>query len=239
MKKTLLLAATLLLSACGDEEIIAPGECTNSLTPEEEAAGWQLLFDGESLAQWRSYKEDDVNSGWGIENGCLTRLGRGGDLITREQFGDFELKLEWRISATGNSGIFIRGDESERTIHYTGYEMQVLDNVGHSDAGDPSHRSGAYYDMIAPDHDTSKPVGYWNRVHIIAQGPHVEFRLNERVTARFKQGSTEWQALYRKSKFTDRPNYGSLMRGHIGLQDHWDKVWFRNIRVLELIGDTP
>jgi hypothetical protein len=93
--------------------------------------------------------------------------------------------------------------------------------------------------MIAPDHDTSQPVDYWNQVHIIAQGPHVEFRLNERVTARFKQGSAEWQALYRKSKFTGRPNYGSLMRGHIGLQDHWDKVWFRNIRVLELIGDTP
>lgn len=238
MKKILALVAALLLAACGDEDIVPPGECVNGLTAEEKAAGWRLLFDGESLSQWRSYQEDEVNSGWGVENGCITRLGMGGDLITREQFGDFELKLEWRISDSGNSGIFIRGDESGRTIHYTGYEMQVLDNAGHSDASYPSHRSGAYYDMIAPDHDTSKAVGYWNRVHIIAEGPEVEFWLNDRITARFKQGSRVWQSLYEQSKFTGRPEYGSLRRGHIGLQDHWDKVWFRNIRVLELDGES-
>ncbi|NQX87169.1 MAG: DUF1080 domain-containing protein [Halioglobus sp.] len=232
LKILCLLFATLLVVACGDDDIVPPGECSNGLTAAEEAAGWRLLFDGVSLDQWRSYQEDRVNSGWGIENGCITRLGMGGDLITREQFSDFELKLEWRISDAGNSGIFIRGDESGRTLHYTGYEMQVLDNAGHFDAREASHRAGALYDMIAPDHDTSQPVGHWNRVHIIAAGPHVEFWLNDRVTAQFKQGSPEWQAMYERSKFTGRPHYGSLIRGHIGLQDHWDKVWFRNIRLL-------
>jgi len=222
----------LTLTACAQDPIIEPGECINALTPEEKQAGWRLLFDGTNLDNWRSYKEDTVNDGWAVENGCLTRVGRGGDIISREQFGDFELKLEWRISEAGNSGIFIRGDESERTIHYTGYEMQVLDNVGHSDSEDPTHRSGAYYDMIAADHDTTQPVGYWNRVHIKADGPHVEFWLNDRLTAKFEQGSPEWQALYEKSKFTGRPRYGTLLKGHIGFQDHWDKVWFRNIRVL-------
>lgn len=231
---TLLVA--LLLTGCGERETVTPDECFNRLTPEEQAAGWRLLFDGESLVQWRSYGEDEVNSGWGIEAGCLARTGRGGDLITREQFGDFELKLEWRISDSGNSGIFIRGDESGRTIHHTGYEMQVLDNVGHSDSADPTHRAGALYDMIAPDHDTTKPVGYWNRVHISARGPQVDFRLNGRVTASFEQGSDRWQSLYEQSKFTSRPRYGSLLQGHIGLQDHWDQVWFRNIRVLDLDG---
>lgn len=226
-------AFALLLGACADDPVLTASDCPNALTEEEAAAGWRLLFDGQSLDQWRSYQEESVNDGWGIEGGCLTRLGRGGDIITREQFGDFELKLEWRISDSGNSGIFIRGDESERTIHYTGYEMQVLDNVGHSDSEDPSHRAGAFYDMIAPDHDTTQPVGYWNRVHIIARGPYVEFWLNERRTARFEQGSPEWQALYAQSKFTGRPNYGSLLKGHIGFQDHWDKVWYRNIRILE------
>lgn len=226
------MAATLV--ACAAEEVVPPDECSNALLPQEAAAGWQLLFDGESLSQWRSYREDSVNDGWGVENGCLTRLGRGGELISRKQYGDFELKLEWRISEAGNSGIFIRGDESGRNIHHTGYEMQVLDNAGHSDAEIPSHRAGAYYDMIVPDHDTSQPVGYWNRVHIIARGPSVEFWLNERLTAKFEQGSPAWQALYEKSKFTSRPNYGSLLRGHIGFQDHWDKVWFRNIRILDL-----
>ncbi len=222
------------LAACASDPEIAASECVNELTPEEQDAGWRLLFDGQSLAQWRSYKEEDLNTGWAVENGCLARVGRGGDIITREQFGDFELKLEWRISEAGNSGIFIRGDESGKSMHHTGFEMQVLDNAGHSDEEDPSHRAGAYYDMIAPDHDTSKPVGYWNQVHIIARGPHVEFWLNGRQTASFEQGSDEWQALYQQSKFIDRPAYGSLLKGHIGLQDHWDKVWYRNIRILAL-----
>ncbi|GAB5453213.1 MAG: DUF1080 domain-containing protein [Halioglobus sp.] len=224
----------VLLGGCAEEEFVTLEECTNALTEAEAAEGWRLLFDGGSLSQWRSYGEEAVNEGWGIENGCLTRLARGGDLISREQFDNFELKLEWRISDSGNSGIFIRGDESERTIHYTGYEMQVLDNVGHSDSSDPTHRSGALYDLIAPDHDTTQPVGYWNSVHIIADGPHVEFWLNGRITAKFEQGSPQWQALYAQSKFTDRVRYGTLFKGHIGFQDHWDKVWYRNIRIREL-----
>lgn len=228
----LVVAWAAVLGGCSDDEVIAPGECVNALSAQEQTAGWRLLFDGQSLAQWRSYQHDELKEGWGIENGCLARLGRAGDIISREQFGDFELKLEWRVSAAGNSGIFIRGDESGRSIHHTGYEMQVLDNAGHRDAKDPTHRAGALYDMIAPDHDTTQPVGYWNRVHIVARGRAVEFWLNERLTARFEQGSSDWQARYARSKFTDRPDYGSLLRGHIGFQDHWDKVWFRNIRIL-------
>ena len=229
-----LILLILPLVACGPDPVIEARECMNELSAEEEAAGWRLLFDGKSLDQWRSYREDGLDSGWAVENGCLARVGHAGDIITRKQFANFELKLEWRISEAGNSGIFIRGDESGGSIHHTGFEMQVLDNAGHSDAKDPSHRAGAYYDMIEPDHDTSKPVGYWNRVHIIARGPAVEFWLNERRTAAFVQGSPEWQAMYQNSKFVDRPEYGSLLNGHIGLQDHWDKVWYRNIRILEL-----
>ncbi|MCB1844075.1 MAG: DUF1080 domain-containing protein, partial [Halioglobus sp.] len=138
MRRVLFAAVVLLLSACGEATVVPPEQCENRLSQEEAAAGWRLLFDGHSLEQWRSYGESEVNGGWGVENGCLARVGRGGDLITREQFGDFELKLEWRISEAGNSGIFIRGDESGRSIHHTGYEMQVLDNAGHSDAADPT-----------------------------------------------------------------------------------------------------
>ncbi len=228
------LTVLVTLVACAPDPVLPDGECNNALSPEEPAAGWRLLFDGVSLDQWRTFGEESVDEGWAIEGGCLTRVGWAGDLITREQFGDFELKLEWRISDSGNSGIFIRGDESGDAIHQTGMEMQVLDNAGHWDRHDPTHRAGAYYDMIAPDHDTSQPVGTWNRVHIIARGPQVEFWLNDRQTAAFEQGSDAWKELYAQSKFADRPAYGSLMRGHIGLQDHWDKVWFRNIRVLDL-----
>ena len=229
-----LTAGALALSGCGDDPIIDASECTNALSETEQAEGWSLLFDGSSLEQWRSYKEDLLDDGWAIENGCLARVGSGGDIISREQFENFELKLEWRISDSGNSGIFIRGDESGDSIHHTAIEMQVLDNAGHWDARDPTHRSGAYYDMIVPDHDTSTAFGRWNKVHIIARGPNIEFWLNDRQTAKFELGSPEWKALYQASKFTDRPNYGSLKRGHIGLQDHWDKVWYRNIRILKL-----
>ena len=227
------LVLTAWLVGCGGDPVVPAAECVNGLSEEEQQDGWRLLFDGTSLDQWKSYQEDTVNDGWGIENGCLARLGWGGDIISREQFGDFELKLDWRISEAGNSGIFIRGDEAGPSIHHSGFEMQILDNIGHRDSSDPSHRSGAYYDMIEPDHDTTRPVGYWNRVHIIARGPHIEFWLNEKRTAMFELGSPQWQAMYQASKFTDRPRYGSLLRGHIGFQDHWDKVWIRNVRILE------
>jgi len=232
MQKIAILTLSALMIGCTPDPIIDASECGNRLTELESETGWLLLFDGSSLAQWRSFGEDTVNEGWGVENGCLTRLGWGGDLITREQFQDFELKLEWRISDSGNSGIFIRADESGDAIHDTGIEMQVLDNAGHWDRFEPTHRAGALYDMIEPDHDTSQPVGYWNRVHIIARGPHVEFWLNDRKTAEFEQGGAAWLALQADSKFADRPDWGQRYRGHIGLQDHWDKVWYRNIRVL-------
>ena len=102
-------AAVLLTSGCAEDPVIDAAECINELSVEEQQQGWRSLFDGQSMAQWSSYREDDVNAGWAVENGCLTRVGWGGDLITREQFADFELKLEWRISEAGNSGIFIRG----------------------------------------------------------------------------------------------------------------------------------
>ena len=209
--------------------------CENALTEAEAAeGGWQLLFDGQSLEGWRSYGAPAANDGWAVRDGCLTRVGRGGDLITSARFGDFELRLDWRVSQGGNSGIFIRGDESGPTIHHSGFEMQVLDNAGHPDAEDPTHRAGAYYDMIAPDHDTSKPAGLWNTVRIVADGPSVTYWLNGRQTAAFEQGSDAWQALLEKSKFRDRPAYGTLLEGHIGLQDHGDEVWYRNIRIRAL-----
>jgi hypothetical protein len=123
----------VLLGGCSPDPVIGASECVNALSADEEAANWRLLFDGQSLAQWRTYQEDQVNDGWAIENGCLARVGWGGDIITREQFADFELKLEWRISDSGNSGIFIRGDESGDSIHHTAFEMQVLGNAGHWD----------------------------------------------------------------------------------------------------------
>ena len=221
----------LLLQGCQDDSVVNPDECVNDLSTKEYKEGWEPLFDGISLHHWRSYGESERNSGWGVESGCLTRLGWGGDLITKKEYANFELRLDWRISQGGNSGIFIRGDEEGSSISKTAHEMQVLDNAGHWDRHDPTHRAGAYYDMIAPDHDTSKPVGFWNSVYILANEEHIEFWLNGKKTASFDQGSDHWNNLYRNSKFSTRPRYGTLFSGVIGLQDHWDKVWYRALRI--------
>lgn len=237
MRKRILVACGLavVLGGCaGREEIIAAEECHHALSEQEVEAGWELLFDGKSLDNWRGFKSQSTPPGWASENGCLTLVDSTGDLITREQFANFELKLEWRISPAGNSGIFIRGDETGKAISSTGMEMQVLDNAAHLDRFWASHRAGAYYDMVAPPKDTSQPVGTWNLVHIIADGSDIEFKLNGVVTASFEVGSADWLARYKESKFSDRPNYGQRNKGHIALQDHWDKVWYRNIRILRL-----
>ena len=231
IKIFLCIVSIIFTQGCTDDVIVNPGECVNELSVKEYKEGWESLFDGVSLKDWRSYGESEVNSGWGVESGCLTRLGWGGDLITKKKYRNFELRLDWRISDAGNSGIFIRGDEEGSSISQTAHEMQVLDNFSHWDRHDPKHRAGAYYDMIAPDHDTSKPVGFWNRVYILANEEHVEFWLNGKKTASFDQGSDYWNNLYRNGKFSDRPRYGSLFSGLIGLQDHWDKVWYRAIRI--------
>ncbi len=225
------ISISLLMKGCASDVGVRPEECVNELTANEYNEGWELLFDGLSLRHWRSFGESETNSGWGIESGCLTRLSWGGDLITKKEYKDFELRLDWKISDGGNSGIFIRGDEGGKSISQTAHEMQVLDNSGHWDRHDPKHRAGAYYDMIAPDHDTSKPVGFWNSVYIIAHEEHIEFWLNGKRTASFDQGSDHWNSLYHKSKFSKRPRYGSLLSGSIGLQDHWDKVWYRALRI--------
>lgn len=226
-----------LLSACAGDEIITADQCTHALTQAEREAGWQLLFDGSSLEQWRSYQEDELAEGWQIENGCLARVGWAGDIITRRQFGDFELSLEWRISPGGNSGIFVRGDESGPSIHHSGIEMQILDNAAHSDGEISSHRAGEYYDMMAAPFDTTVPPLTWQHARILARGSYFEFWLNGRRTAAFDTASEDWRRRFEASKFADRPRYGTLERGHIGLQDHWDKVWFRNIKVRPIGAD--
>lgn len=232
--KWALLLSTLLLQACSDDPIIAASECVNELATEEAGQGWRLLFDGVSLDQWRSYQQASLNDGWGIENGCLARLGWGGDIITRESFANFELSLEWRISDSGNSGIFVRGDEVGGFMSRNGLEMQILDNAGHFDARFDAHRAGDYYDMIAAPFDTSRPPLSWNHARIVADGSRFEFWLNGKQTVSFDTSSDAWKALKAASKFSDMPDYGRLPEGHIGLQDHFDKVWFRNIKIREL-----
>ncbi len=208
----------------------------NTLTEQEQADGWELLFDGESLDQWRGYKMDDVPEGWVVQDQTITRLGQDGwiDLITREQFDDFELSLEWKISEGGNSGIFFNVTEDHDHPWDSGPEMQILDNPHHGDGHDPRTSAGANYALHAPASDATKPVGEFNLVRIIVKGNHVEHYLNGVKLLEYELGSDEWKALVADSKFNEMPAYGRSPTGHIALQDHGDLVTYRNIKIRRL-----
>jgi len=204
----------------------------NALTASERAAGWRLLFDGRTTAGWRGFRQSTLPAGWEVVDGALTRTSGGGVIITVDQFGDFELRLEWRIAPGGNSGIMYRVSESGEATFHTGPEMQVLDNAGHSDGRNPLSSAGACYALYPPSSDVTRPVGSWNAVRILAIGNHVEQWLNEVRIVEYEIGSADWLMRLASSPFRDLPAYGRAPRGHIALQDHGDRVGYRSVKVL-------
>ncbi|TAE91276.1 MAG: DUF1080 domain-containing protein [Verrucomicrobia bacterium] len=209
-------------------ETVAP----NTLSDEEKAQGWQLLFDGKSLAAWERYGAPKQPVGWSIQQGAIAWAGNGaGDLVTREEFSDFELRYDWKISEGGNSGVMFRVTGQGSAPWHSGMEMQVLDDARHSDGQIPTHRAGAAYDLVEPPAGISKPVGEWNQAQILCQGSKIEMRLNGVVTASIDLATPEGQALIAKSKFKDLPYFAKAAKGKIVLQDHGDPVWYRNIKI--------
>lgn len=202
--------------------------------PAEE--GWVTLFDGSDLDAWRGYGREDVPSGWVIDAGTLhfEPGGEGGDLVTRQSFADFELEIEWKVTPCGNSGIFYRGVQTDSLIYHTAPEMQVLDDACHPDARFPSHRAGAAYDLYMATPGVVHAGGEWNQARIVARGGHVEHWLNGQQVVTYEQGSAAWDARVAASKFSIMPDFGRARQGLIGLQDHGDPVWYRNIRVRPL-----
>jgi hypothetical protein len=214
-------------------------EPQNVLSAEERTAGWRLLFDGETSQGWRGWKKDKFPDGWKVTDACLVRVGPGGDICTQEEFNDFELQLEWRISAGGNSGIFFRASEEHRWPWESGPEMQVLDNAEHADGKNPMTSAGSNYALHAPVKDATQPVGLFNQARILVQGPHVEHWLNGVKVVEYELVSPEWQKLVAESKFREMPHYGRVPKGRIVLQDHGDKVWYRNIKIRSLPPSRP
>jgi hypothetical protein len=224
------LGAVLACTASGQTEQ-AP---LNTLTAAERADGWRLLFDGRSTAGWRGFRSADAPGGWQVVGGALTRTGPGGDIVTEEQFADFELALEWRVEPGGNSGIFYRATEDAPRIYETAPEMQVLDDERHVDGQLAVTSAGANYGLHPAPPDVALPAGEWNQARIVARGAHIEHWLNGVKMVEYELWTPEWEALVRNSKFADWPQYGRAARGHIGLQDHGDPVAFRNIKIRAL-----
>ena len=187
-----------------------------------------------SLDNWRGYKKDSVPEQWVNEDEHTIHLtgGGAGDLITREQYGDFELTMEWKISPKGNSGVMYRVSEGDGPTYFTGPEMQVLDNA--VAGGDLMHSAGADYALHAPSEDNTRPVGEWNEVRMVVDGPHVEYWLNGVQQCSYELWSEDWNARVAASKFKEWPGFGMNKRGHIALQDHGNPVWYRNIHIRPL-----
>lgn len=245
MKKQFFPWLVMLAIACSPpakevatEEVASP----NTLTDQQKAEGWQLLFDGQTTNGWRIFK-GYPNDSWEVADGALhckpPREGEGAanqrsDIMTENQYANFELMLEWKISKSGNSGIMYRVTEEFEQPYYSGPEYQVLDNEGYPGPLQPAQFAGASYDMYVAEPSSTKPVGEWNQVKIVVNGNHVEHWLNGTRVVEYELGSEDWLTRKNASKWKDAPGYGMAAKGHIDLQDHGNEVWYRNIMIKPL-----
>jgi len=214
----------------------------NTLTEEEKKGGWVLLFDGKTTAGWRGYKMEALPPGWKAEDGVLARVaggaggkgaGGGDDIVTVEEYDDFELVLDWKLRAKGNSGVLIRVVEKAETAWHEAIEMQVLDNAPWANRKKSQH-AGALYDLYEPAKDVTKPAGEWNTAKIVADGPRIEHWLNGEKLLEYEIGSEDWNRRLGASKFKSLPLFAKAAKGRICLQDHSDRVEFRNIKLRPL-----
>lgn len=235
----LVLAFTAFACGGGERQVYEISETV------VEESGWESLFDGQTFEGWSRYGGGEVGNAWKVQDGSIYldaknkdnwQPGDGGDIVTDEEFDNYHLQVEWKISKNGNSGIiFFVNDSGEYPYSFmSGPEMQVLDNDGHPDAKIRTHRAGDLYDLIESSEETVKPVGEWNLAEIIAKDGNLELHLNGVMVVSTTMWTPEWDEMVANSKFKDMPGFGKYKKGKIALQDHGDEVWFRNIRIKRL-----
>lgn len=227
----LIFSVTILGCTSNKQEI-------NTLTKKEIKEGWELLFDGKTMDNWKTFNGGEV-TGWKIVDGEMHNSGvgsdYGGDIITKKQFTSFELFFEWKIAPESNSGVFFHVEEGlTNAIYESGPEYQLIDDNGWPAKLKPSQYSGANYDMHAPQNAEVKPLDEWNVTRIIVYGPKVKHWLNGKKVVEYELWTDAWNELKASSKWAERPNYGMAKTGHIGLQDHGGLTRFRNIKIREL-----
>ncbi len=229
MRMTRYVVAALLLTTISHSTIaVAAGD----------DGKWQVLFDGTSLDAWRGYgaKDDAVPTGWQINDGALTRVKQAGDLITKQQFDNYELEFEWKISAGGNSGVIYHVQQTSQPPYVTGPEYQAIDNEGGNLEPTDSTAAGSLYGLYAPARDVAKPAGEWNTGRIVLDGSQVEHWLNGEKIVEAEIGSDDWNKRIAGTKFAAWKDFAKQLRGHIVLQEHGHEVAYRNIRIRP-IGD--
>ncbi|MEA1787610.1 DUF1080 domain-containing protein [Arenibacter sp. GZD96] len=251
MKNTVFILIFLAFLGCKEKtttqkDVIIAEEIAQSEKTTSEADTWEILFDGTSLDHWKGYLTEDVSAHWKIEGDVLVlyppkerKNGESYNLVTKKDYTNFVLHLESNIAEGGNSGVFwgVKEDPKFGQPYQTGPEIQILDNERHPDAkAGTTHQAGALYDMVAPSENVARPAGEWNTMQITInhdsnQGSVV---LNGTEVVTFPVNGAPWAAMVSKSKFADWEAFGIYATGKIGLQDHGDKVSFRNIKIRPL-----
>lgn len=224
----------------GDTPASAVEPPSNVLTDQQKAEGWVLLFDGASMNGWRTFKNQESNA-WEVVDGTLhckspedTTASKRADLVTQEQYENFELAFDWKIGPSQNSGIMFRVTEEYEVPYATGPEYQVIDEKGYPSPLKDTQMAAANYDMHPATNKTVNAPGEWNSARLVVNGSHVEHWLNGAKVVEYELWSDEWKNMVANCKWKDFPGYGQAKKGHIDLQDHGGEVWFRNIMIKPL-----
>lgn len=245
-KRISIVCAVIILGACNAQSNKNTTSVSDSTKTDQPGSKWISLFDGKTTKGWHKYGGGPVGPAWKVADGVLyldasekegEKIKGGGDIVTDEQFENFDLKIEWKISKGGNSGIMfcVHEDTTKYKAPYeTGPEMQVLDNEGHADGRIHKHRAGDLYDLIACSKETVKPVGEWNQVEIKLLNGKLDFLLNDVSVVSTTMWNDNWDKMVANSKFKTMPGFAKFKKGGIDLQDHDFTVWYRNIMIKKL-----
>ena len=221
--------------AAGAQPSAAAAGAPNTLTSAERSAGWRLLFDGRTTKGWRGYKATTMPVGWTVVAGELTKSDKTDDIVTVDQFGDYELDIDWKIGPAGNSGIFYRATEEYNKIYWSAVEYQLLDDAKAPDGQSRLTAAGSAYALYPAPAGIVKAADQWNTTRIIVKGAHVEHWLNGVKLLEYEFWSPDWDAKVKDSKFSAWPNFGLAKKGFIGIQgDHAGSLALRNIKIKTL-----
>jgi hypothetical protein len=244
MRKLFYGVALVVLASCSSSKKSGTSAdastAPNTLSKAELSAGWKLLFDGKTTKGWHVYNKKSDGSAWKVVDGTLhfdpsVKDGTG-DIVSDGEFENFHLKLDWKLEAGGNSGIMFLAQEDPKYkyAYYTGPEMQMIDNTSHPDAKNIKHRSGDLYDMISAKPEATLPATEWSTIEIISNNSKLELKVNGTTVVSTTMWDENWRDMISRSKFKTLNDFGTFRKGRFDLQDHGNKVWFRNIKILQL-----
>ncbi|RAJ10486.1 uncharacterized protein DUF1080 [Chitinophaga skermanii] len=212
----------------------------NTLTDTEKAEGWKLLFNGQNLDGWRMYQSKPADT-WGVQDGLLHCTGsatdksdKRGDLVTNDEYENFEFSADWKLAPQGNSGILYLVSEEFPSSYQSGPEYQLIDDNNFPEKLEDWQKTGGNYAMNPPLKNASKPIGEWNNTRIIVNKGHVEHWLNGEKVVEYELWNDEWKKHKSEGKWKDTPSYGSAKKGHIAFQDHGSEIWFKNVKLKQL-----